>query len=166
MRQRGYDHGLLMVSPSNRSLNAFQRLLAVAGIAVLVSIFACRPAWSPDSQRLLFAAIDEGGRFVACYDRASGQVKRLCVPPTRHQFVHAMWCEDGQRVVVLLGSGRSKPVTVAVAQLAVPGSEPSTEAPQLRTITTDTNSLARGDSLRRGARLRATPDWQRHGSGW
>jgi phosphate transport system substrate-binding protein len=131
-----------MASPSNRSPRAFQRLLAVAAIAVLAGIFACRPAWSPDSKRLLFSAVDEGGRLVACYDRASGKVERLYVPPTRHQFVNAMWSEDGQRAVILSGSGRSNPVTVAVAQLAVPATEPKV----VQTVVTDTGALD-GDAL-------------------
>ena len=133
---------LFMALPGNRSQRAFQRLLAVAAMAVLAGIFACRPAWSPDGKRLLFAAVDDGGRFVACYDRESGKVERLYVPPTRHQFVNAMWSADGQRAVVLSGPGPTKPVTVAVAQLAVPATDP----PVVQTVVTDTGALE-GDAL-------------------
>lgn len=103
----------------NRSLCALQRLAAIAAIALLVCLFACRPAWSPDGKRLLFTAVDDGGRFVACYDRETGKVERVFVPPDGHDSLHAMWSSDGKRAVVLSSVSRGKSGNVAVTEVSV-----------------------------------------------
>ncbi|MGK0300127.1 MAG: phosphate transport system substrate-binding protein [Planctomycetota bacterium] len=104
----------------NTSLRAYQRLAAVAVVAVLACILACRPAWSPDGERLLFTAVDNGGRFVACYDRETGMAERVLVPPAGHDSLNAMWGGDGKCAVVLSGGNRGNPADLGVTEVLLP----------------------------------------------
>tara|TARA_R110002096_G_scaffold11251_11_gene41820 strand:+ start:2914 stop:4836 length:1923 start_codon:yes stop_codon:yes gene_type:complete len=131
-----------MTAPSNPSSRAFVRLLAVAVIAVLAVAFSCRPAWSPDGKRLLFTAVDDGGRFVASYDRETGKVERVLVPPVGHDSLNASWSADGKRALVLSGVGRGKPAMVAVSEVVVLGeSVTSPEVVHTQMVSTETNAL-------------------------
>ena len=87
---------------------AFARLAVVVAMVALLSMLACRPAWSPDGKQLLFSGVDSGSeagrRFVAVYDRETGKAERLLATPPGDSYVNALWTPDGKRAVVVSGS--------------------------------------------------------------
>lgn len=90
------------------------RLLLVAALTVMACALSCRPAWSPDSKRLLFSAVDADGCFVATYERATGSIKRLAPVPGGGDHFNAIWRADGVGAVVLSSSHGDSSIGVAV----------------------------------------------------
>jgi phosphate transport system substrate-binding protein len=95
---------------------AFARLVAVAGLFALLSMFACRPEWSPDGKKLLFTGRDDQGLFVAAYDRETGKAERLH-QRYAHSSMTGVWSPDGKRAVVISGPS---PQGMAVTVVSVP----------------------------------------------
>ncbi|HEX5051340.1 MAG TPA: substrate-binding domain-containing protein [Planctomycetota bacterium] len=106
------------------------RLAVLAAVLVLVSLFACRPAWSPDGKRLLFPCrLGEHQLGIAQYERDSGKTQILFAAPGQGAVPTPLFLPDGEgalivcadkdrpdnvRVVTLGGAGRTGPTTTQV----------------------------------------------------
>lgn len=88
------------------------RLVATVALLLLGAALACRPAWSPDGNRILFACRQGNDRFaVAVYDRTTERVE-LVHPAAGASFAARrmsvpLWSPDG-RQMLFLGSDSSR----------------------------------------------------------
>lgn len=90
--------------------------LGILGLlGVLLYVLSCRPAWSPDSSKVLFRycnpETDETG--VALYDRNTGAVRsifsrQLGDEKCTEGSPSAAWSDDGSRAIIVWGETREK----------------------------------------------------------
>jgi dipeptidyl aminopeptidase/acylaminoacyl peptidase len=103
---------------SPRSRSAYLRLLALTAVPLFVALFACRPAWSPDGERLLFASrIADERMVVGLYDRGTGTAEVLFHPDDK-VIATPLWTADGKQAVLVCGKAQSKQFTIVVMPLA------------------------------------------------
>jgi dipeptidyl aminopeptidase/acylaminoacyl peptidase len=121
---------------------------ALAGTAILAlvaAILACRPAFSPDGRRILYAAKDAatGAGCIAVYDRESRTAKVVfATDPADQHPPMAQWTDDGKQAIVLLpkAAGNAGDKGLAIAIVDLDGERPVLRR-MLRGIEQPTDSL-------------------------
>lgn len=96
-------------------VRAYSRLAVVMAAVVWMSMFACRPAWSPDGKQLLFAGTDQNGKFVGLWDRQTETARRLLSFPADHHYLNALWTPEGDSIITLSCPRKSDVVTVTMS---------------------------------------------------
>lgn len=109
-------------------------VLAIIGIGALVAYFlACRPSWSPDGSKVLFAYIgpNTGEIGIALFDRNTGQTRSVFVMPSKHgsqpgdNFPWAQWDSAGETAIVVWAAGQPGPDELHVALVPVEAQKPT-----------------------------------------
>ncbi len=90
-------------------------LLALAAMVIYMLACGSRPAWSPDSKRLVFAFVDRHTQTsgLALYDLSTGQLKRI-FESDKEVLFQPMWLGKEEQIVALTVKGEE---TVEIIQV-------------------------------------------------
>lgn len=112
---------------NDRCASARVRLTVLAVLAVLLVVFACRPAWSPDGKRLLFhVRIADERAGIALFDRDTGKTELLFQPGGGKSMGVPLWMPDGKGAVIVW-TDKEQEKKLSVTTVAIPtAGEPRT----------------------------------------
>jgi len=95
--------------------SAYRRLLVVAMVAATAAIFACRPAWSPDSSRVIYPGRVDGKLALAQYNVETGTNKIVLVTPAPKVQAQSQYL--GSDELVILSTSKDQDNTLLVSRL-------------------------------------------------
>lgn len=88
-----------------RRFEAWSRLVVCALSVALIAGLGCRPRWSPDGKRLVYAAREGEQHTIAEHDFDKGQPRTLVKLRTNDGAADIVWDKDGNQWVVMSANG-------------------------------------------------------------
>lgn len=97
---------------NNPTAIAHRRLLAVLCLTTAAAIFACRPAWSPDSSRVLYPGKVDGKLAFAEYHVETGANRLVMVTEQPKTMAQPIYLSNDELLLVSNKSNESQPLLV------------------------------------------------------
>ena len=91
---------------------AYRRLLAVLCLTTAAAIFACRPAWSPDSSRVLYPGRVDGKLAFAEYHVDTGANRLVMVTEQPKTMAQPLYLTNDELLLVSNKSNENQPLLV------------------------------------------------------